>query len=366
MIREEHLELYDLILTVKAPLFVGSGKSYVKKAYLFLSPEITRSPGAKVMLLDEGAFFRLLVERNLVDQYERFMLSAQTDCFRFLTSDCHLTMREISAVSRYTIDVEDALDRNHSLKEIHAFVRDACGRAYVPGSSVKGALRTALLTDLVLQTPEQHSLPDPRRGFPEGQFLHTLSLKKDKSGVPLDDAVNSILRGLYISDSLPVDDSSMMLAGKIDADICGETHKINLCRECIKPGTQLRFKLTLDRSVLKDRITADSLMESIQAFDRFYEDAWLRAFQIPARGVDVVSDSYLVLGGGAGYAAKTLVYPYLDERAGVREVSQILSRAFPRHRHEHDLDAGISPRMAKYAQFRGSLYPYGLCEVSLS
>ena len=158
----------------------------------------------------------------------------------------------------------------------------------------------------------------------------------------------------------------MMLAGKIDADICGETHKINLCRECIKPGTQLRFKLTLDRSVLKDRITADSLMESIQAFDRFYEDAWLRAFQIPARGVDVVSDSYLVLGGGAGYAAKTLVYPYLDERAGVREVSQILSRAFPRHRHEHDLDAGISPRMAKYAQFRGSLYPYGLCEVSLS
>ena len=30
-----HLQVYDLILRTRTPLFVGSGKKYVKKEYLF-------------------------------------------------------------------------------------------------------------------------------------------------------------------------------------------------------------------------------------------------------------------------------------------------------------------------------------------
>ena len=366
MIREEHLETYDLTLTVKAPLFIGSGKKYVKKEYVYLKPELTRSSTPRVMLLDENRFFHFLVDRGLVDQYETFILGSQTDCFRFLSSDCHLTMREIQALSRCTIDVADALDEDHSLKEIHAFIRDASGRAYVPGSSVKGALRTAILTDIVLNEPARHSLPDTRRGFPESDYLNTLKLKKDKFGNIENNAVNDILRGLYISDSMPVDDSAMMLAGKIDADIHGRTHQINLCRECLKPGTVLHFKLTLDQSVIKNRITADSLMKSIQAFDDFYADAWVNSFTAPNRAAELSYDNCLVLGGGSGYTAKTLTYPYLDETAGVREVANILDRAFRSHRHSEDIRLGISPRTAKYAQFQRMLYPYGLCEVKLT
>lgn len=366
MIREGHLETYDLTLTVRSPLFIGSGKSYPKKEYVYLQPELTRSPTPKVMLLNENRFFSFLVERGLIDAYESFILGPQTDLFRFLSSECHLSLREMQALSRCVIDAADALDEKHSLKEIYAFVRNSGGRAYVPGSSVKGALRTVILTDMVLKEPEHHSLPDTSRGFPESKYLNTLKLKTDKFGSTEGNAVNDIMRGLYLSDSLPVDDSSMMLAGKIDADIYGRTHRINLCRECLKPGTLLHFKLTLDQSVIKGRITVDSLMQSIQAFDDFYTDAWVNFFDAPARAAELSYHSCLILGGGAGFPTKTLIYPYLDETAGVREVASILNHAFKKHQHTGDVQLGISPRTAKYAQFRNTLYPYGLCEVKIT
>ena len=34
MMREEQFEVFDLVLTTKAPVFIGSGKNYVKKESL--------------------------------------------------------------------------------------------------------------------------------------------------------------------------------------------------------------------------------------------------------------------------------------------------------------------------------------------
>lgn len=177
-----------------------------------------------------------------------------------------------------------------------------------------------------------------------------------------------MFQGIRLSDSLPVSDEAMMLAGKVDADIHGETHRINLCRECIRPGTELRFKLTLDRSVVDPAITGESLLGAIRRFDRFYESCWLKHFTPPRNAADVSYQDALLLGGGAGYPTKTLTYPYLGESAALDEVISVLSqiRAFQKHRHDRDREIGISPRTMKYAQYRGKLYPYGLCEVSIS
>lgn len=367
MIHEAQFEAFDLTLTAKAPVFIGNGKSYVKKEYVFLPSRVTGISQDQVMLLDEIKFFHLLLERRLADKYERFMLGPQTDLYRFLTSECCLSLNDIRAVSRYSIYAADALDADHSLKEIHAFVRGADGQVYIPGGSVKGALRTALLTDMILSDAAPHpALGDTRKGFPEGNYLHTLALKKDRDGRTLNDAVNSILRGISVSDSLPVADSSMILAGKTDALVNGETHQINLCRECIHPGTVLHFKLTLDQSVLHQKITAASLKKSILTFDTYYETMYLRHFTAPRHAATVSYTDTLLLGGGAGFFSKTLGYPYLGETEGLSFAVNALGRAFRKHRHEEDRKNGISPRAMKYALYQGQLYPYGLCEVSIS
>ena len=303
--------LYDCFYV--SPELPAQQYEYLKKEYVFLPSRMAGISQDQVMLLDETKFFQLLLERGLADKYERFMLGPQTDLYRFLTAECCLSLNDIRAVSRYHICAADALDADHSLKEIHAFVRGADGRVYIPGSSVKGALRTAILTDMILSdTAPQPALGDTRKGFPEGNYLYTLALKRDRDGRAVNDAVNSILRGISISDSLPVADSCMMLAGKTDALVNGETHQINLCRECICPGTVLHFKLTLDQSVLHQKITAESLKKSIRTFDAYYETMLLRHFTAPRNAAAV---SYTGISDEHSFASSAIVVQRINSIA---------------------------------------------------
>lgn len=157
----------------------------------------------------------------------------------------------------------------------------------------------------------------------------------------------------------------MMLAGKTDSATDGGTHSINLCRECAAPGTAIRFKLTLDQSVLKGRITKDSLLESIQQFDAYYQQTYARHFTLPRGAVNLPQQPYLILGGGSGFFAKSLAYPYLGEEEGLRWTAEQMKQMFRNHKHERDAENGISPHTMKYARFRGRLYPYGYCGVSI-
>lgn len=206
MIQQDHLQIFDLTLNVWAPLFVGNGSSYTKKEYMY------NTRNGKVSFLDEQKFFSFLVEHDLVDKYGQFMLSEQSNLWAFLTKDCGISDAELKTLTRYQIEVGDALDAEHSLKEIHAFQRDAQGHAYIPGSSIKGALRTAWLLSAVLADRSTgHSLVQNRRAaFPEETYVNQLHLH----GSIASDAVNSIFRGIQVSDSLSISDNCMMLAGK--------------------------------------------------------------------------------------------------------------------------------------------------------
>lgn len=171
-----------------------------------------------------------------------------------------LSAAQVKPAILYEVDASNAMDAEHTLKDIDCFMRDAKQRAYIPGSSVKGAIRTALLFDAIQKERTRHDLIDDKRGIPEADYFHTLNLNPKKR----DDAVNSIMRGIQISDSLPIDDRNMMLTLKTDSAVNGQTHAINLCRECVAPGTRIRFALTLDQSILKGKWTADSILEALR------------------------------------------------------------------------------------------------------
>ena len=361
MIQQDHLQIFDLTLNVWTPLFVGNGSSYTKKEYL------RNARSGKVSFFDEQKFFHFLVEHDLVDKYEQFMLSKQSDLWAFLTKDCGISDAELKMLTRYQIEAGDALDAERPPKEIRAFQRDAQGRAYIPGSSIKGALRTAWLLRAVLADHSSlHSLAPGRWAtFPEEKYVNQLHLRTRKDGIIASDAVNSIFRGIQISDSLPIPDSHMMIAEKTDSFTDGGTHSINLCRECVAPGTAIRFKLTLDQSVLKNRITKENLLEAIQQFDAYYQQTYARHFTAPRGAVSLPQQPYLILGGGSGFFSKSLAYPYLGEKDGLRWTTNQMMQMFRKHRHECDTEKGISPRTMKYTRFRGRLYPYGYCGVSI-
>ncbi len=369
MIRKEHLEIYDLTLTACSPLHIGSGNICAKTDYLF------EPRSATVRMIDPDALFDFLYSRNLVEQYENFIFSGDTRMYRFLR-DCRLSDRDISGLCLYQVDASDALDDSHSLKEIHTFMRDSSHRVYIPGSSVKGALRTALLACLMMKEkkgnwPNETSRNKSRKARQmqtlEGEYLHTLSLKKDKNGQTANDPVNSILRGLSVSDSTTVSDEDMILVGKIDVNEKGESRKLPLCRECIRPGTTLHFKLTLDHSALPTDFDSERIMEYIRDFYRFYKRNYISRFTPPQNAVTLNTQNVLILGGGSGYFAKTLSYPYLGMEDGLRYTAEEMSTQFYRHGHDKDVtEHNVSPHMMKYGKYQGYLYPYGVCEVKIT
>ena len=366
MTADGHLQVYDLILKTRSPLFIGSG--YVKKEneYIF------DARSGAVRMISMESLFSKLIEKGLVDDYEKFVLSGNKSLYDFL-KNCRFSEGEISAMCLYRIDAADALDGEHSLKEIHTFVRNTEGKVYVPGSSVKGALRTAILSAM-MEKEQKGKWPDARnKGVKakqmqelEGEYLNTLELKKDKkTGARLNDAVNSIMRGIALSDSLPLPESCIALVGKTDALPTGEMRKLPLCRECVKPDSLIHMKLTIDASVLGNDFNAETLKADIRRFDSFYSEVIVSAFTKPTNCASLSYSDCLIFGGGSGFFVKSLAYQYLGFDDALDYVAGEMQAQFRQHKHDKDISVhGISPHTLKYGKYNGKLYPYGICEVA--
>lgn len=363
MTENAHLQAFDLTLTTLSPLYVGSGNVLTKTEYLF------NARTGMVRVLDIPNFLTFLAKQNLVEAYEQFILSGNTNLYGFL-KDCGISSEEISNFCQYSVYVGDALDSQHTLKEIHTFQRNSFNQAYIPGSSVKGALRTAILCAM-MEDEQKGKWPTFRdqakkMAILEGEYLNTLKLKKAKDGSFANDAVNSIMRGISVSDSLPISENAMILAGKYDANPLGEVKKLPLCRECIAPGTKISFRLTLDQSVLKGNWSAQDILHYIQRFDSFYRDEYLAYFASPRESVSIPLSGCLILGGGSGFFAKNLIYPWFGGKDGLKITQQEMSQQFPKHGHKTDAERyQISPHMMKYTKYQGKLYPYGYCGVTI-
>lgn len=376
--KESFLEVYDLTLTTRTPLFVGSGEKYtveknedkkcINKQYIYKKN--------KVIFLNEDRFIRALVEKKLVDAYEEFIQNKDMNLLDFLK--CHEFTDKNGWVSKNLISRKISTESDFREGNINTFQRNANG-AYVPGSSVKGALRTVWLMNRVLKDKSPHTLPSSNSAkstkidFPEKDYVNLLPLRKDENGAIADDIANSIFRGISVSDSLPISDNDLFIGGKHDVYPSGEEKKkqVPMYRECVSPkGVSLHFKLTLDQSILKGRITKESLLEDIKSFDHYYKKTYEDKFKRPQNANAITAESapggMLILGGGAGFFSKSLAYPYLDEKQGLDWVSQRLDKLFPKNgNHGKSKEKEISPHMMKYTSYNGQLYPYGYCEVDL-
>lgn len=73
----------------------------------------------------------------------------------------------------------------------------------------------------------------------------------------------------------------------------------------------------------------------------------------------------ILLGGGAGFVSKTLVYPAMGYNKGLDMVSNILNRAFKDHKHFKDKQQGVSPHIVKCTYYKGQTLQMGLCEFNI-
>ncbi|AER65979.1 CRISPR-associated RAMP protein, Csm5 family [Thermovirga lienii DSM 17291] len=163
-------------------------------------------------------------------------------------------------------------------KEVKPFVRDGFGRAYLPGSSIKGMLRTALAFSFLMNEEQarKNLLKQLDQLEPKGliEKMNNVSpknikeiRKKNAARVslvenlfrPLEkektDPKYDILRAVKVSDSEPIDTPLVVAAVNIFTSKGSRIEPLSsdtpptFC-EVVDPGTEICFEITLDEGLL--------------------------------------------------------------------------------------------------------------------
>lgn len=375
-----HLERYEISLQTVSPVFIGSGRELTKKEYIF-----DRAKGV-IYILNFARFIDFLSAHSLLPAYETFILQpGRNDLFKFL-SENNIRREEFNSFVSYTIDAGEAA-HSKLFRGVQTFVKGPDGRPYIPGSSLKGALRTAIAAKLSekynfknIVSKIENEANNPKGKMSdiskeadhiESQLFCRLGITdpNDPDKFGHDDIVNDFMKGISISDSTPIGFENLTLCGKYDRKPDGTVKQIPTYRECLAPGASIDFVLTLDMPVVeKVGINLKYIKEALNYFSEKYYENFERYFSVSTEDLRVKTkgDAYIMLGGGAGYATKTITYPLVHDRErAVRLVGTIMNKQFRKHKHENDARMyKVSPHILKTTYYKGLYYQMGRCMLT--
>lgn len=386
---------YDLVTV--APVHVGSGEIRRANEYLY-----DRASGM-AYFLDEARWVSFLGRRQLMEPFLAYIeessrqLGQQQKEFRgknlwdWLRAQ-GVQKREMEALAVRRARAEHSVIlKKGSLHDVHMQMALSDGRPYVPGSTIKGALRTGILYRLIRQEPERFrdfwqeilreaasrdKLRDKEKAWQraikslETQALHTLKVEKKPY-----EMVNSALRGLRVSDAAVAkrEAETLLLQKPTKSNRQGKTSKTPpLFRECIPPGRRLHFTLTADFSMLRT-IGITSFADIFQGLQDYTAQARaLLEAEFPKYRpqFDKAREADCFLGGGTGFLSKTLVYALVyalaqdarEEREARDFTAKYLDEKFRNPSHHHmQYDGKLSPRTLKLVATAQEEWLLGLC-----
>ena len=380
---------YDLVTV--APVHVGSGEIRRANEYLY-----DRASGM-AYFLDEARWVSFLGRRQLMEPFLAYIeessrqLGQRRESFRgknlwdWLRAQ-GVQKREMEALAGRRARAErSVISEKGSLNDVHLQMALSDGRPYVPGSTIKGALRTGILYQMIQQEPERFRgfwqeicreaesrdrLRDKERTWQgierrlETQALHTLRVDRKKPA----EMVNSALRGLRVSDAAVAkrETETLLLQKPTKSKRQGKTSKTPpLFRECIPPGRRLHFTLTADFSMLRTLgITSfEDIFQGLRAYTAQALVLLEEEFPKYRPQFDEAREADCLLGGGTGFLSKTLVYALArDAREARNFTARYLDEKFwnPSHRHMQ-YDGKLSPRTLKLVATAQEEWLLGLC-----
>lgn len=361
--RKNFLKEYEVTLTTKGPIHIGSGETIQKKEW------ILDRRAKKGYILDQLKFFNYLKNNDLIKSYEDFMLRDKRTLDQWILEK----KINIDSIVMYTFDCENMYD-THKINELQLFIKDAYLRPYIPGSSLKGTLRTAIMSKL-LNMPEN-------RGKKEGivrQIKETCNSHGRYEEViipnPKELKIKSmdekgywkvkdyVMNGIRVLDSEPLSIGDLTVCQKIDMLPDDRERDIPTFRECVKVGTKIRTKIVIDETVVG--IDIDFIKTAIGDFLENYNDEFLSKF--PKE--ELYNDDVIYLGGGVGFHSKTVTSSLLaGERDDIRLISRIIDSRLSRsnrekHNHGSDSALGVSPHTVKLTDYDNSFYQFGPCKI---
>lgn len=279
------MQEYSLKLLTLSPVHIGDGSTYSQKDYIY--------ENGYFYFPDIGQLYNYLLSlnRKTAHNFESFLMSQKGHkrnerLVDFLTKE-GISNRGFSGfeIKETGFEVENKRQAG-TISDVNAFIKNAFGQPYIPGSSLKGALRTILVN--------QHFKKDK------------ISWGSGRQGEAADD----IFHEIRVADSPPIDTDRLILTRKWDYS-CYKTegeknpHSINLIRESIRPVTFINVKVTAHSERAIELI--DQLPLYTKAHYKHYVNKFLHQLPEKFQQTQTLNDQVLYLGAGSGFWTKTYI-----------------------------------------------------------
>lgn len=373
------LRTQRMLLKVLSPTYIGGNSENNLKKYQYIY-----NPGKnQVITIDEHKMMIFLHQRKLMASYEKFVefnsSKRNPEALNNWFKKEKLTGADVKSVAGAVLDTKNL--NTEKMNDINRFIKDIYQNPYIPGSSLKGAIRTALVSHFILNHAElfkaQRSQINKLLTSGEKANYKKRELKKISDRMESDlftiDKKNNIksLAGLSVSDSEAFAKKELCLVKKEDYTFGNDSpHYLPIYRECLKPGSQTKVSLTFDRYKSVPKFGLEEPVDILEVLDTFKqlligERGILRVFEDLDTYLPQCDDTagLLFLGGGAGYQAKTFIAAlFPDEEERLYLMQELMEVLFPRKRHLDD--NGISPRTLKLADYGQQTLMMGLCELT--
>lgn len=389
-----HIKHYKGRITVLGPLHIGCGIDYKKNEYIFDADTQT------VSVMDIAKICANLDSVRL-SSFENF-ITGKTKGINGLKSwfvQQQIPKETYMSWAKYTMQSGDSVVENNEGKQTYsdlkAFVKDPFDCPYVPGSSIKGMLRNALV---VYELNKNNSAYQQSADIIKNALfknnketkgvLHTeikkiekqiFDEKKDYLKKEDSKEVNCTLRGLIVSDSKPLTADKLVLCKKHDFTLFGNDNPLPLFRECLCPGSEIEFDLTIDDTVCN--YTIEDIKKALSESYKLLESKFLTKFAFDHKFDD--SDGVKSYLGVSGFTSKTVLHAlfsdpeeYLNNTDRVfkshltRMVTKIINEKeekiplYEEHHHDTDVEEGASPHILKLTVYNGKLYEFGAVKLS--
>ena len=408
----KQFETAKMCLKVVTPINIADGIVLGAKDYLYDSRR------QKVYFLNLHQWHMFIYKHMLLEKYESYLANFRDkqsllEWLQMQGYDIDDVRTVITSEAHATVNLMDN-ERKKTLNDISRHIQQPDGSLYVPGSSIKGVFRTAILysllqkrhdikvkywcyikqqVDIIEKLMEEERKPRELQIMPysvikkkknqatkeidkliaslESELLHTLRLKDDKErNISNKNAVCSAMRGLQVSDTYASRNMQTAILQKVDGgfDKFGKASpkKLPIFRECMLPEAELFFDVKIEKAVM-NTIAINSIDDLLKATHSFFavvtdllQQAFGKEYQEAFQGV---AAGNMFLGGNTGFLSKTLLAmlaPYKDTAKNTIKV--LLDKSFKTHKHLLR-DKIIAPRTLKCTNYNGKLMLMGVAEV---
>jgi CRISPR-associated protein Csm5 len=383
MFKKDFIRNHKLKLKILSPIHIGDGKENVKKTEFIFDRE-----NAQLLFPNTRLFADFLEKHKFTDDFCKFIQASPQNGLKEWLDRHHLGRVKYEPFCSYVLDMDSNIEEIDKLNDVCLFMKDKDSRPYIPGSSIKGVLRTAVIWKTILDNQDYYKKQywelikksmiasnsenkyDSRNATNELKRIEA-QIHKDvfykiefEKGRRENKIPNDVFRGLAVSDSKSIDTKKLILIQKKDFIVNPEKElaisTLPIFRESLKPGTEIEFTISFDDTFLKltntfKDFSIQTILESLDIMSEFYSKNIIHNAGLHP---DIITNQSLGgnlnLGAGTGYLIKTLPYllaPNINE--ALHPVRCYMESKFKKAEHMQK-DQIISPRAFKIGYFEGN------------